>query len=553
MRGNKKLIQRISKVGATGILACAVSFSLPQIMQTEDLSQMNTYGISGSVFELGEGDLFSKMLSKAVTFGRDGMITVEAAARDNSKLYSDGKIVKIQGSTQADDESADEDLATIADDEEKDSQEDVKAKANNIKEKSRTAAADEASESKSENQDAVQKKAAGTKASAKAATKQVSNEAETKTSKKVNEKTKAATEKENQKVETNKTSVKEAKAAANKKTSAKAENSAKAKSASKTEAKTAKQDSVSKKWKNKLMADVDDRLNIRKASSEDSEIVGRLRKGDVAKVLKKGKEWTKITSGSVTGYVKNEYCVYGAKAYKLAKKVCNTYATVNTDGLRIRKKPSEKATILDAAYKGDQLPVHTKKQEKDGWVVVRIDDMDGYVSEEYVNVALGTGVALSMEEEMKQIAAEEQARKEAEQAAAQSAAANTVSASSSSAVSTNSSLQAASSDLTLLSAIIFCEAGGESYAGQVAVGAVVMNRVNSGSFPNSISGVVYESGQFSPVANGSLSRALSNGSYQHCMSAAREALAGNDNTGGAKFFHRVNGDAGLVIGNHVFY
>ncbi len=63
MRGNKKLIQRISKVGATGILACAVSFSLPQIMQTEDLSQMNTYGISGSVFELGEGDLFSKMLS----------------------------------------------------------------------------------------------------------------------------------------------------------------------------------------------------------------------------------------------------------------------------------------------------------------------------------------------------------------------------------------------------------------------------------------------------------------------------------------------------------
>ena len=107
--------------------------------------------------------------------------------------------------------------------------------------------------------------------------------------------------------------------------------------------------------------------------------------------------------------------------------------------------------------------------------------------------------------------------------------------------------------MTLLSAIIFCEAGGESYAGQVAVGAVVMNRVRSGSFPNNISDVVYQSGQFSPVANGALSRALSNGNYRHCTSAAQAALAGSDNTGGAKFFHRVNGAAGLVIGNHVFY
>lgn len=75
-----------------------------------------------------------------------------------------------------------------------------------------------------------------------------------------------------------------------------------------------------KSWKNKLMADVEDCLNIRKAPGEDSEVLGKLRRGDAAKVLKKGKNWTKITSGSVTGYVNNEYCVYGDKAYKLAKK-----------------------------------------------------------------------------------------------------------------------------------------------------------------------------------------------------------------------------------------
>ena len=290
------------------------------------------------------------------------------------------------------------------------------------------------------------------------------------------------------------------------------------------------------------MAKVDDCLNIREASSEDSTVVGKLRKGDAAKVLKKGKNWTKIKSGSVTGYVKNEYCVYGAKAYKYANKICKTYATVQADGLRIRQKANENAIALEAAFKGDKLLVNEKAKKKDGWVVVKLNDLKGYVSEDYVKVGLGVGEAISVEEEQAMLAAQ----RKAEQASLRS-----VSASGSTAVSGSSAVS--SNDLTLLSAIIFCEAGGESYAGQVAVGAVVLNRVKSSSFPNSISGVVYQSGQFSPVANGALSRALSNGNYRHCTSAAQAALAGSDNTGGAKFFHRVNGAAGLVIGNHVFY
>lgn len=295
-----------------------------------------------------------------------------------------------------------------------------------------------------------------------------------------------------------------------------------------------------KKWANKLIADVDDYLNIRSASNEGSKVVGKLRKGDVAKVIKKGKTWTKIKSGSVTGYVHNEYCLYGSKAYKLAKKICNTYATVKADGLRIRKQANKNATVLEAAFKGDKLVVNTKAKPKDGWVIVNFDDQKGFVADEYVKVSLGSE-AISIEEEKAQIAASQKVTP----SSSSSASSNSTAASSSQSVS--------SSDLTLLSAIIFCEAGGESYSGQVAVGAVVMNRVKSSSFPNSISGVVYQSGQFSPVANGALARALSNGNYQHCISAARAALAGNDNTGGAKFFHRANGAAGLIIGNHVFY
>lgn len=298
-----------------------------------------------------------------------------------------------------------------------------------------------------------------------------------------------------------------------------------------------------KKWKNKLMAKVDDSLNIREASSEDSAVVGKLRKGDAAKVVKKGKAWTKIKSGSVTGFVKNEYCIYGAKAYKYAKKICKTYATVQADGLRIRQKANENAVALEAAFKGDKLLVNKKAKQKDGWVVVSLNNLKGYVSEDYVKVGLGVGEAISIEEEQAMIAAQ----KKAEQASLRSVSSSTAS------TAAASSSSVSSSDLTLLSAIIFCEAGGESYAGQVAVGAVVLNRVKSASFPNSISGVVYQSGQFSPVANGALARALANGNYQHCTSAAQAALAGSDNTGGAKFFHRVNGAAGLVIGNHVFY
>lgn len=109
------------------------------------------------------------------------------------------------------------------------------------------------------------------------------------------------------------------------------------------------------------------------------------------------------------------------------------------------------------------------------------------------------------------------------------------------------------SDLELLSTIIYCEAGSEPYEGQLAVGSVVMNRVASASFPNSISGVIYQSGQFSPVASGRFAQALAAGSGSRCRSAAQAVLNGT-RTVSCLFFHRNNGTTdGIVIGNHVFY
>lgn len=106
----------------------------------------------------------------------------------------------------------------------------------------------------------------------------------------------------------------------------------------------------------------------------------------------------------------------------------------------------------------------------------------------------------------------------------------------------------------LLAALIQCEAGGESYIGQVAVGNVVMNRVESSNHPNTISEVIYAAGQFSPVRNGSLSRTLSSGNISaSCRQAALEAIAGSEPVGDKLYFRRVNGRSGQVIGNHVFY
>ncbi len=112
----------------------------------------------------------------------------------------------------------------------------------------------------------------------------------------------------------------------------------------------------------------------------------------------------------------------------------------------------------------------------------------------------------------------------------------------------------AGSDRDLLAAIIQCEAGGEPYAGKIAVGAVIMNRVCSGAFPDTVVGVVYQPGQFQPVRSGRLAIRLAEGANEECYRAADEVMAGANNIGNCLFFRTVvPGIQGTIIGNHVFY
>ena len=113
----------------------------------------------------------------------------------------------------------------------------------------------------------------------------------------------------------------------------------------------------------------------------------------------------------------------------------------------------------------------------------------------------------------------------------------------------------ADGDRYLLANLIYCEAGGEPYAGQLAVGSVVINRVLSSQYPDSVVGVIYQNKQFSPVGSGRLALALAeNRATEKCYQAADEAMAGITNVGNCVYFRTpIEGLTGISIGGHIFY
>ena len=304
-------------------------------------------------------------------------------------------------------------------------------------------------------------------------------------------------------------------------------------------------------WESKLMPKVDDYLSVRMDASIESQLAGKLPKGAVADVLEKGDEWTKIHSGNVEGFVKNEFCVFGTDAETMANEQGTTYATALTEGLRIRATASEAddSAVVGALSQGNKIKVLTGEQAPDGWVAVENKGKTAYVSAQYVSVELELGKAISVEEEQ---AAIKQAKADA---AAKQAAAAKKAKKAAPGTQQKAAVPASYDDVTLLAALIQCEAGTSSYDGELAVGAVVMNRVKSGMGGGTISGVIYQSGQFTPARNGRLSSVLAHGVNGNCLAAAQAAISGSDNTGGAKFFHsaRSSGSGGVNIGGNVFY
>lgn len=180
-------------------------------------------------------------------------------------------------------------------------------------------------------------------------------------------------------------------------------------------------------FKNLVIAKVNDYVNVRDSASEDGSIVGKLYNKSVGTFIEEEDGWYKISSGSVEGYVKGEYCVTGEDAVEYAKEVGTRIATVQTETLYVREQAGLDASIIGMVPDQDELIV---TEELDGWVKVNIEEGDGYVSTDYVTLSTEFVKAESIAEEEARLAKEEAARKAAKEAAAKKAAENASSSSS---------------------------------------------------------------------------------------------------------------------------
>lgn len=181
-------------------------------------------------------------------------------------------------------------------------------------------------------------------------------------------------------------------------------------------------------FKNLVIAKVNDYVNVRSLPSEEGEIVGKLYDDSVGLFISEENGWYQISSGSVTGYVKAEYCVTGDEAVELAKKVGTRLATVNTTTLKVRTEPSLEASVLGLVPLEDDLVV---SDETDGWVQVDTEEGLGWVSTEFVSLHTEFVEAESKEEEAKRLAKEKEERERARAAAAAKAATSSKSSGSS--------------------------------------------------------------------------------------------------------------------------
>jgi cell wall-associated NlpC family hydrolase len=170
-----------------------------------------------------------------------------------------------------------------------------------------------------------------------------------------------------------------------------------------------------------VIARVSNYVNVRSIPSEDGEIVGKLYDKSVGEFIEEENGWYKIVSGNCTGYVKAEYCVTGEEAEALAKEVGTTYAIVNTTTLKVRKEANTDSAVLGLVPMNEELVV---VEELDDWVKISIEEGDGYVSKEYVNLRTDFVSAESKEEEDARLAKEAKEREEARAAAAAARAEN---------------------------------------------------------------------------------------------------------------------------------
>ena len=298
--------------------------------------------------------------------------------------------------------------------------------------------------------------------------------------------------------------------------------------------------------------DAKDMLDIHAEANTASAVIGQVMEDGHVAILAKYNDWVQIQAGEIAGWVPAENLVeteisneeaVAANEQVIAER---TGATASEDEFFAEEEvqQDETAALQAEASKAAQNEIEEVQAAEEA-ARIEAEAQAKAAAEEAARIE-AEAQAKAAAEEAARLAAEAQAKAAEEAARLEAEAQQAALAAQTAAISAE--------ELKLLANIIYCEAGSESYVGKVAVGNVIMNRVKSASQPNTITEVVYAKGQFSPVRNGSLQRALSSDKADAaCYQAAIEALAGAQPVGGKLFFRRNNGRSGQVIGHHVFY
>ncbi len=297
-----------------------------------------------------------------------------------------------------------------------------------------------------------------------------------------------------------------------------------------------------------VMANVEEAVNVRSDASEKSELIGKFYKECGGEIIERKNGWTKLKTGSLTGWVKDTFLLFGDEAAKLAESVVEKTAISKTSALRVRKDKSTDSEILALLAEGDRIQALSVDGE---WVKVEFSDgEEGYVSSQYVTVE----DALDCGESMTQIKAREDEQKKDKEAAAQADNKSNKQQVPASGASNNGAIAGNVNDTLLLAALIQAESGSQPYEGQVSVGTVVMNRLRTGKYGNSIYSVIYAKGQFGPASSGLVAQIYAAGPKATCVQAATDAMNGVSYIGTATHFRNIrSGYPGIVIGSHVFW
>ena len=317
--------------------------------------------------------------------------------------------------------------------------------------------------------------------------------------------------------------------------------------------------------------DAKDMLDIHAEANTASAVIGQVMEDGHVTILAKYNDWVQIQAGEIAGWVPAENLVeteisneeaVAANEQVIAERTGETASEDEffaeeevqqdeTAALQAEASEAAQNEIEEVQAAEEAARIEAEAQAKAAAEeAARIEaEAQAKAAEEAAQLE-AEAQAKAAAEEAARIEAEAQAKAAAEEAARIEAEAQQAAL----AAQTAQTAAISAEELKLLANIIYCEAGSESYVGKVAVGNVIMNRVKSASQPNTITEVVYAKGQFSPVRNGSLQRALSSDKADAaCYQAAIEALAGAQPVGGKLFFRRNNGRSGQVIGHHVFY